>query len=66
MTIRHGWPESKSDLPETDPYYDHRDMLTVQDDLVFKGQQLVVQACLRKELMEVVYNTHIGIEGCLR
>ena len=65
-TICRGWPESKSDLPETlYPYYDHRDTLTVQGDLVFKGQQLVVPACLRKELMAVAHSTHIGIEGCL-
>ena len=67
VTIRRGWPESKSDLPEIlYPYYDHRDTLTVQDELVFKGQQLVVPACLRKELMAVAHSTHIGIEGCLR
>ena len=66
-TICRGWPESKSDLPETlYPYYGHRDTLTVQGELVFKGQQLVVPACLRKELMAVAHSTHIGIEGCLR
>ena len=67
VTIRHGCPESKSDLTETlYPYYGHRDTLTVQDDLVFKGQQLVVPTRLRKELMEVAHSSHIGIEGCLR
>ena len=66
VTIFHGWPESKSDLPETlYPYYDYREPLTVQDEPVFKGQQLVVPACLRKELMAVTHSTHIGIEGCL-
>ena len=33
---------------------------------MFKGQQLVVPACLRKELRAVAHSTHIGIEGCLR
>ena len=33
------------------PYYDSRDELTVQGDLVFKGHQLVVPLCLRKEMM---------------
>ena len=66
-TICRGWLESHSDLPETlYPYYDHRDTLTVLGELVFKGQQVVVLDCLRKELMAVVHSTHIGIEGCLR
>ena len=47
------------------PYFSIRDELTVQGDLVFKGQQLVVPASLRKELMEVTHATHIGIEGCI-
>ena len=66
-TIRRGWPESKSEVPEClYPYFDMRDVLTVQNELVFKGQLLVVPACLRKELMAVVHSTHIGIEGCIR
>ena len=47
-------------------YFSIRDQLTVQGDLVFKGQQLVMPALLRKELMEVTHATHIGIEGCIR
>ena len=38
----------------------------MQGDLVFKGHQLVVPLCLRKEMMEVIHASHIGIEGCLR
>ena len=66
-TILQGWPESKSDVPEcVHPYFDFRDELTIQDQLVFKGAQLVVPAALRKEMMAVVHASHIGIEGCIR
>ena len=37
---------------------DIRDELTVQDSLVFKGVQLVIPLALRKEMMELVYETH--------
>lgn len=41
--IKRGWPDSKADAPECAyPYYDFRDELIVQDELIFKGQQLVV------------------------
>ena len=48
------------------PYFDMRDVLIIQNELVFKGQLLVVPAALRKELMAVVHSSHIGIEGCIR
>ncbi|XP_048577104.1 uncharacterized protein K02A2.6-like [Nematostella vectensis] len=65
--IKRGWPESKTDLPEcVHPYFDIRDELTVQEELIFKGQQLVVPRALRKELMEKTHSSHIGIEGCIR
>jgi len=65
--IQCGWPESKAEVaPCLIPYYDSRDELTVQGDLVFKSQQLVVPLCLRKEMMKVIHASHIGIEGCIR
>lgn len=43
-----------------------RDLLTAQNELVFKGERLVVPASLCKELMAAVRSSHIGIEGCIR
>ena len=65
--IQHGWPDSKKELPQCLlPFYDVRDELTIQDEFVFKGQQIVVPATLRKELIEVTHASHIGIEACIR
>ena len=65
-TIRRGWPEIRSEIPDCfNPYHDMRDVLTDEDELVFKGR-LIVPAALRKELMAVVHSSHIGIEGCIR
>ena len=66
-TIQQGWPESKSMITEAlHAYYDFRDELTVEDQLVFKGPVVVVPAALRKEMMASCHDTHIGIEGCIR
>ena len=43
-----------------------RDELTIQDELIFKSQQIVAPVVTRKELMEKIHASHIGIEGCLR
>ena len=66
-TIQKGWPSSKSEVPESVyPYFDFRDELVVQDNLVFKGPQVVIPAALRKEMMSLIHESHIGIEGCIR
>ena len=65
--IQEGWPRTKTEVPECIlPYYDSRDELTVQGNLIFKGQLLVVPAAVSTELMAVAHASHIGIEGCLR
>ena len=65
-TIQNGWPENKSEVPECVlPYYDSRDELTIQGNLIFKGQLLVVPAAVRTELISVAHASHIGMEGCL-
>ena len=51
--ILRGWPGSKGNAPESVRLsFDMRDELTAPDELVFKGQQLVVPRALRKEFME--------------
>ena len=66
-TIQNGWPENNSEVPECIlPYYDSRDELTIQGNLIFKGHLLVVPAAVRTELISVAHASHIGIEGCLR
>ena len=63
-TIRRGWPENKSEIPEClYPFFDMRDVLTVQNELVFKGHLLVVPACMRKELMAVAHSSHMALKG---
>ena len=65
--LRKTWPTSKSDVMEAlHPYYDFRDELTVQDQMVFKGPLVVIPAALRKEMMANCHDTHIGVEGCVR
>ena len=64
-TILNGWPEKRNAVSDSlKPYFDVRDQLTVQGNIAFKGQRLVIPLCLRKELMDIIHATHIGIEGC--
>ncbi len=66
-TVRKGWPSTKSGIAESlYPYFDVRDELTLQDSLIFKGQQLEIPAAMRREMMSRAHASHIGIEGCIR
>ena len=67
QVIRQGWPEMKSQLPEAvQPYFTFQGQMTVQDELVFRGQQVVIPTALRTEMMAKCHAAHIGVEGCLR
>jgi len=65
--VQHSWPESKSEVPDiVQAYYDFRDELTIQEELIFKGPLVIVPAPMRKEMMATTHATHIRVEGCIR
>ena len=65
--ILNGWPTEKSSLsPELTPFYSFRDELTVQDQLIFKRDRVVVPASQRSEMKQSLHSTHVGIDACLK
>ena len=60
--IQQGWRESKAGVPDSlAPYITIQNELTAQGNLIFKGQQVLVPASMRKELLKVTHASHIGI-----
>ncbi|XP_061760196.1 uncharacterized protein K02A2.6-like [Nerophis ophidion] len=43
-----------------------RDELSVQDNVIFRGQRAVIPTALRKEMKDKIHASHLGIENCLR
>ena len=65
--VLEGWPKTLDEVPaEVKPYFQVRDEITAHNGLLFKGERLIVPAKLRKEMMEKIHSSHLGIEGCLR
>ena len=65
--IQHGWPENKDQVKqEVRHYFNIHHDLTIADGVVLKGERIVIQRSLRKDVMKDVHSSHIGIEGCLR
>ena len=65
-TIVEGWPSNRSDCrPEIVSYWNHRDELSWENNLCFRGQTLVVPRALRKHMIEQVHSSHLGVTKTL-
>ena len=63
-TINNGWHES---LKETDPdlqvFFNFREQLIVQYDIVFKGEKIVVPSTLRSDYLNQIHQGYPGLEA---
>ena len=63
QTIIQGWPELRSECSkQVLEFWNHRDELSVESDLVFRGHKLVIPRSQRAELLESVHVGHMGVE----
>ena len=66
-TIKTGWPAKREDCPtNVRPYWDFRDELTTCDDVVVKGQTIVVPQSLRGHYIQLAHAAHQGADSCIR
>ena len=64
-TVNKGWPTEKSSLdPLLAPYWDIRDEVNIQEGLLLRNERLIVPTSLRKEMLEKLHGSHLGIEKC--
>lgn len=65
--IRMGWPDDKADLPPSIvPYATFADELVIGEELVFKGDRVVVPHGARQAMLTKLHSSHIGLNGCQR
>ena len=67
-TILRGWPDTRRDVqPSCSPYFNMRDELSVEDNIIYRGQQqCLVPLSMRKDILNRLHQPHDGIEGCRR
>ena len=66
-TILQGWPNQKSSVrPELVPFFNYRDEMSVQDGIVFKSERVMIPKGMRREILQAVHSSHLGIDACLR
>ena len=62
--IKIGWPETKEFPSEIGRNFDFREEFSIQDDILFKGNRVIVPVELRPHMIKQVQAIHLGIETC--
>ncbi|XP_048248911.1 uncharacterized protein K02A2.6-like [Haliotis rufescens] len=63
--VKHGWPQYKRDVhPEAWKYFSFRDEITECDNILFKGDKVIVPTSLRHDYMKHIHQGHLNAERC--
>ena len=64
-TITHGWPSTiREVLSEIQQYWTFREELTMEDDNVLKGTQIVVLHKKCQATLQLIYEGHLCLGKC--
>ena len=63
--ILNGWPNVRQEVPASlRPYWDSRSELVVCDGIIYKGMRIVVPPSLRRQMLSLVHESHLGMIKC--
>lgn len=66
QAILKGWPDTRSQCdPSILEYWNHRDEISYENDLIFRGQKLLIPRALRNEMIKQVHTSHLGVTKTL-
>ena len=62
--ILEGWSENRSQLhTKVQDFWNYRDELSVYDDIIYKGERIVIPSSMRSEMLDRIHESHLGIEN---
>ncbi|KAJ8048542.1 hypothetical protein HOLleu_00898 [Holothuria leucospilota] len=65
--IIYGWPNNKHELqPMTHAYFNIRDELSAQDNVLFKGKRCIIPSSLRNDIKDKLPSAHSDIQSTRR
>lgn len=65
MQIIHGWPDHKQAVHQSiAPYRNVRHKLSEAEGLLFKKQRVIIPRTLRKYILMLIQESHLGVEKC--
>ena len=61
-----GWPDKREKCPKAlHDFWYFRDELTIEDELILKGDRIIIPPSLRQEMFQIIHQGHLGQEKCL-
>ena len=67
VAILEGWPARREQVSALiQPYFHHRDELTIGDGIIYQGDRRVIPAALRPEMLRKLHGPHMGVEATLQ
>ncbi|VDH98496.1 Hypothetical predicted protein [Mytilus galloprovincialis] len=65
--ILEGWPQCRSECrAQIVEFWNHRDKLSVNIGIIFKGHKIVIPTSLRALMLDKIHTGHMGVEKCIR
>ena len=63
--IDHGWPTNLCNVPEPlHQYWKVKEDLCIADDLILKGDRIIVPSSRQSLILKAIHEGHLGIEKC--
>ena len=65
QVVRTSWPEHRAQLePEVRVYFDAQEEISEVDGILFKGERVIIPESMRKEMLQIVHESHMGMVRC--
>ncbi len=64
--IRDGWQEDEDQTSPVIAFKPVKDTLSVEDDIIYKGEQIIVPRSLRAEVKRKLHAAHLGYDSMMR
>ena len=63
--VMRGWSKYKTQTPiSVRQYWPMRDEINVREDLIFRGDRIIIPTALRPEMLDIIHESHLGMEKC--
>lgn len=64
--IIEGWPTQKKCDPQVIPFQQVKDQLSVEHDILYKGEQVIIPKAMRAETKQKLHAAHLGYDSMIR
>jgi hypothetical protein len=65
--IQNGLPEDRALTDESvQPFRQFADELECIEDILYRGNRVIVPKCMRRQMLEKIHSAHMGADSCIR